>query len=1002
MKNAVSILMLILFANFSQAQNNDYSSLWNKVAKFEIEGLPKSALEIVDQIIEESKKENNNSQRIKSLLYKSKYAITLEEDAQLKIVNDFKNEISQSVAPTKNILENLLANMYWQFFQQNRYQFYNRTKTESIIDTEDFRTWDLQTLFEEIHIHFQNSLENGLLLQQTNIEDFKTILSKQKKSKLYRPTIYDLLSHNALEFYKTDETSITQPTYKFEIDKVEYMDAPKAFIMSNLISKDSMSLQLHALKIYQRLIQFHLRDEKPDALVDVDIARLKFVLQHATLENKETLYLNNLKASVITYDTHPASALFNYEIAQLYYKKGIGFNPTTNSEARWKIKDALELCNSTIIKFPNSSGAEKCIALKSQINQYSLNLVAEGSVPIQDYSRVLVSYKNINGLKFKLFKVNLEQINNFNTSYKPEEKLAFISKLKVYEQWESNLKNEKDYQLHATEIVIPELDNGHYLLYSEANNVHKTFATTIIQATDIAIVEKSTQSEIIYQVINRGNGKPFVGASVKLKYQTKYNGSFKHKNLISNTHGEVSISKTSDRYINVSLNVSINDDKAHFGNYHINRFNYRNNNDKKQKHNAFLFTDRSIYRPGQTVYFKGIAMSAINGRSTVSSKIGTRVKLYNSNRETVKEITLKTNEFGSVSGEFILPNDGLNGLYTIEFFAGVTAATKFSVEEYKRPKFESSFNPITQTFKVNDTITIKGHALAYAGSNITDAKVVYRVKRKVRYPDWYYWYRPWFSSEPQEITNGEGITNAKGEFEIRFKSIPDESVDKSSLPVFHYEVTADITDLNGETRSAITVVNVGYHALTASILLDHKLDKTKKDHKLTIETNNLNGESVSAKGSVKIYKLISPNNVLRTRPWNAPDYQVISKEEFKTKFPHDGYSNEHLSANWDKGALVLNKTFDTEKSKELSLGNIKKWNSGQYIILLESKDKFGQLVKAETKTMVYSNDDKTLADHQLFSISTDKNWYSANDKVLLTLGSASKNLTVTLEVEKKS
>ncbi len=992
--------MLLLFANFSLAQNNDFSSLWKKVAQFESEGLSKSALELVDQINDLSKKENNTPQHIKSLLFKSKYALILEEDAQLKIIIDFKNEISQSQAPTKNILENLLANMYWHYFQQNRYKFYNRTKTESKVDTEDFRTWDLQTIFNEIHFHFQNSLENGLLLQLTKIEDFKAIISEQSKSKLYRSTLYDLLSHNALDFYKTDEHSITQPAYKFEIDSVEYLDTPKSFLMLSLTSTDSTSLQLHALKIYQNLIHFHLKDKTPDALVDVDIARLKFVIQNATFDDKETHLLKALRASAISYDTQAVSALYNYEIANLMFSQGQGFNPTTNPEVRWKIKDALDLCNSTIQKFPNSNGAEKCKALKSQINQYSLNLVAEEFVPIQDYSRVLVNYKNINGLKFKLFKVNLEQINKFNTSYKPEEKLAFISKLDVYKQWESTLKNEKDYQIHSTEVIIPQLNNGHYLLYAEANNVHKTFATTFIQATNIAIIEKSTRRELIYQIINRKNGKPIVGAQVKLKYKTKYNGSFKHKSLISNTYGEISITKTSDRFLNVSLNISINNEKAHFSSYNINRFNYHDKDDNRQIHNAFLFTDRSIYKPGQTVYFKGIAMSTSKGISTVSSEISTRVKLYNSNREMVKELTLKTNTYGSVSGEFILPNNGLNGIYYMEFFAGVTAATNFSVEDYKRPKFESAFDPITQTFKVNDTIILKGHALAYAGSNITDAKVVYRVKRKVRYPDWYYWYRPWFSSEPQEITNGEGITNAKGEFEIRFKAIPDESVSKSTLPIFNYEVTADVTDLNGETRSSTTVVNVGYHALTASILVDNKLNKTKKDHTITITTNNLNGQFVPAKGIIKIYKLEAPDKVLRKRPWNAPDYQVITKEEFKTKFPNDAYENEHLPNTWTKGELVLNQGFDTEKSKELKLGNIKKWNSGQYVILLESKDKFGQLVKAETKTTLYTDDDKSISDHQLFSITTDKNSYSVNDKALITLGSASEDLVVTLDIEK--
>ena len=245
MKYFITVLMIILFANFSNAQSNDYSSLWKKVEKLETEGLPKSALDIVQQITDQAKKENNTPQIIKALLYKSKYALVLEENAQLKIINDFKAEIKTNETPTKNVLENMLATLYWQYFEQNRYQFYNRTNTESKVDADDFRTWDLQTLFNEIHLHYQNSLENGLILQTTKLDDYKAIIHEQKDSKIYRPTLFDLLNHNALQFYKTDENSITQPAYKFEIDNPDFLSDGSTFSVLNIESKDSTSLQLN-------------------------------------------------------------------------------------------------------------------------------------------------------------------------------------------------------------------------------------------------------------------------------------------------------------------------------------------------------------------------------------------------------------------------------------------------------------------------------------------------------------------------------------------------------------------------------------------------------------------------------------------------------------------------------------------------------------------------------------------------------------------------------------
>ena len=151
---------------------------------------------------------------------------------------------------------------------------------------------------------------------------------------------------------------------------------------------------------------------------------------------------------------------------------------------------------------------------------------------------------------------------------------------------------------------------------------------------------------------------------------------------------------------------------------------------------------------------------------------------------------------------------------------------------------------------------------------------------------------------------------------------------------------------------------------------------------------------------MKIYKLQAPNTVLRLRPWPAPDYQVISKETFENLFPNEAYTDEHLAENWEKGDLVFQENFNTETVKEVKLGKIKKWKSGQYLIILESKDKFGQLVKDQTKTMLFSSDDDTLADSQLFSITTDKETYQIGDVAKIILGSAAENVSVTVSVEK--
>ncbi|MGB0879938.1 MAG: MG2 domain-containing protein, partial [Polaribacter sp.] len=1035
-KITITLFMIIAFSMVTNAQDN-FKNLWKKVQKFEVDNLPKSALKVVDEIYAKAKKEENSSQLIKTLFYKSKFSLILEEDAQLKIINQFKEHIAESNFPTKNVLENILANLYWQYFNQHRYQFYNRTKTDSSSSSssssssegtstssvQDFRTWDLTTLFKEIHTHYQNSLSNSLLLQQTDIYDFATILQIQKGSKIYRPTLFDFLSHNALAFYKTSETNITKPSYQFKIDNPNLLKDARTFSTLNIETKDNLSLQLNALKIYQNLIAAHINDKNIRALVTVDLERLKFIKQHATFNDKDTLYLERLKTSRKKHKTSEESGLYAFEIAKIYQQQANTYANTKNEEIRFKNKEAISICNTIIKDFPKSIGAKKCSVLKSQIEQKTLSITAEKHIPINTNSRLLVNYKNVDTLYFSSYKINRNQLEKLNKIYKDDEKVAFIKKLKRVQHWSSTLRNEHDYLQHTTEVIVPKLAGGIFLIVaSESEELHSKniYGTTSIQSTNLALVENNFDGKYNYQVVDRNTGKPIKDAKIHLNNHNTNRRSYTpiNKTLITDKNGFSSF-RSKNYYNNVQITVNHKNDTAIFGNIYL--YNQsRNRKDKVDEEiiiKPFIFTDRSIYRPGQTVYFKAILLKKIGEKSEVFKNEFVEIILSDVNGQVVKKLDLKLNEFGSVAGEFIIPNNGLTGEYSIEIDESLEYDSKFydnedfdfdydneftfSVEEYKRPKFATEFKPVTETYKINDSITINGFAKSFSGANITDAKVVYRVHRKVQYPSWYYWRRPSFHSEAQEITHGESRTDASGNFLIKFKAIPDESVSKENNPIFNYEITADVTDINGETRSATTIVKVGYHALVATLSIANKIDKDAKKELIKISTKNLNNEFVPAKGAIKIYKLQAPKNPLRKRVWSAPHYQDISENEFRKLFPHEPYTDDESDKKlWKKGTLVFETNFNTSKEKEIKLKNIKKWISGSYIAVLESQDTFGQNVKDEQRFSLFSTQEKTVADNGLFKINTNKTIYKPNENVELQIGSASKNNTVVIQIEK--
>ncbi|MFK5957963.1 MAG: carboxypeptidase-like regulatory domain-containing protein [Lutibacter sp.] len=1019
-KIALTIMSIVLFSYILNAQSfNNYNKLWKEVQQFEIKSLPKSALKVVEIIYKKAEKEKNSPQLIKVLIYKSKFALTLEENTQLKIIKQLEREIETAKTPTKNILENILANLYWQYFQQNRWKFYNRTKTSKKVDTTDFRTWDLETIFAEIHTHFQNSLQNGIILQITKLETYNDILHLQKDSKKYRPTLFDFIANNALNFYKTSENSITKPSEKFEISKIHFNSNN-----NNLIEKPKhFSLQYQALEIYNSLITFHSKSNNLNAYVNAELERLTFLKQHAHFDDIDKFYLEKLKALKTGSKKHESLTLIDFKIATIYRNEGLKYQQNLNTAYQFKNAEALEICNNAIENFPESLGAKKCKNLKTSILQPRITITTEKNIPTNLHSKFLVSYKNLSNLNTAIYSITNKEIRAFNKINNDSIKIAFINKLKQNKILINTLKNEKDYQQHSTEIIIPPLQNGNYLMVSTPENKVKQnaiFATATIQATNISLVQKSDNERNRFQVINRNTGKPYTHAKIFLKnYNTgRYNKAIS-QNFTTNAYGEFSF-KTKNYHRNVVILVKTKNESASFGDYYLNenrKQKTEKNEDEEITIKPFIFTDRSIYRPGQTVYFKAIFLKKQGDKTTVLTNEYVEFILENPNGEEVKQLDLKLNEFGSTSGTFILPNNGLNGEYTINIDGSYEYDSKlfddknsyfendeysFSVEEYKRPKFETKFKPVTNTFKVNDSVTVKGNAIAFAGSNISNAKVTYRVHRKVQYPSWFYWYRPSFnSSEAMEITHGETKTDSMGDFEITFKAIPDKSINKDDKPIFTYEIEADVTDINGETRSSTTQVKVGYHTLTIDVSINKQIDISEKNHTINLKSTNLNGEFTATTGVLKIYKLQAPKNVLRQRSWNVPNYQVISKETYQQLFPHEPYTDDENNINnWKKGNKVFEIEFNTENSKEITLKKIKNWNIGNYIIEVEAKDTYNQLVEGKQRFSVFNSKKPQIADKQLFKISATKNNYKPNETATLKVGSASNNLIVTIAIEK--
>ncbi|MEO9211020.1 MAG: MG2 domain-containing protein, partial [Ginsengibacter sp.] len=881
----------------------------------------------VNKIYEAAKKSNNEPQIIKALLFKITLEKNIKEDASEKAIYDLEREILVSKEPSTSILQSITAQMYWQYFQDSRYKIYNLTNTVNF-DKKDIATWTADDFSNKISALYLASLKNISLLQSTKLAPFDAIIKKGNSRQL-RPTLFDLLAHRALDYFTNDERNITKPSYAFEIDNPKAFAPVEEFISTNFKTKDSASLHHKALLIYQKLLAFHQNDTNKDALIDVDIQRLNFVNQYGVMADKEALYINALKYIGSKYSNNPTSSIATFLLANQIYQKALSLSEANNSDSTYTVKKAKTILEELVNKYPKSDGGIQAQNLLNEILSPSLSFTTEKvNVPNIPF-RSLVKFKNISQIYLRIIPLT-DALKQNMTLMSSNEFLQKLTREKSIESWTQPLPFSNDFLNHSTEIKVNGLPIGEYILLS-SNVANFDLGKNIVSAqtfyvSNISFINNKEQ----YFVLDRTTGKPLNGATIQVwnqqyDYDSRKYITSKKYSLTSDINGYFQLPKSKDknsnRYVRFEINYKndhlfLNDLQYISYNYFDNKVDEKYNNQKEyDKANAkvFLFTDRSIYRPGQIVYYKGIGVSKdyITQKSILlQSKDSIKVYFLDANSEKIDSINVVLNDFSSFNGKFRIPENKLNGTFTIRLNDNNSSTTYFSVEEYKRPKFYTEFEKPKGSYRLKDTIEITGFAKAYAGNNIDGALVKYKVTRVARflYP-WMFWRKGFPTSSSMEITHGEIISDVDGKFSIKFAAIPDLSLDKNTLPVFDYTIEADVTDINGETRSGTIMIPVGYQSLNLQISVPKvgmiNIDSLKN---ISISSKNLSGEFESVKTNVKIYQLITPERLIRERLWPAPDLFTLSKNEFIQYFPHDEYMNETKKESWDKEKLIFEKT----------------------------------------------------------------------------------------------
>jgi uncharacterized protein YfaS (alpha-2-macroglobulin family) len=982
----------------------NYENAWLKIDSLIGVGLSQSALAEVMKIYTASKTENNAPQFVKAIMYKMKLQNNYQEDSYENSIKDLKSEITTAAFPIKPILHSVLAEMYWRYYSINRWKWSQRTETVNFKE-DDMQTWDLKKLVKEVIYNYVMSLKDVDNLKKTNLGIYDNILVKDTSTRNLRPTLYDFLANRAIDFFMNDESELTKPTYKFEISSENFFSPYTDFAKLSITSKDSLSLKYYAAKIFQDLLAFHSNDADPAALIDVDIKRLKFVKANAVFETKDSLYLQSLLNLESKFQKFSSSTDITYAIANEYYIKGSTYNASKPDDPnKWAMKKAIDKCEEAVKAFPNTYGASNCKYLEYVIRFKSIAMsIEEGNAPDKPF-RSLVTYKNAKDIRFRIINITYDQDKKYISKYYGEDLIKQYLKHPVVKEWTASFPDDGDYQPHSAEIKMPELPLGYYVVLStdgkDFSVKEEIVAYSHFWITNIGFIERAKDKGTMdFYVTDRETGAPLSNVTA-IAYTSKYNyftrdyEQERFKTLTSDANGYFEVPAADDyRYFWLDFNYG-KDRFVNDGNFY--QYKYYDN-DYSNSLKTFFFTDRAIYRPGQTIYFKGILLKTdkTGKKFDIAPHLNTTVTFYDVNYQKVSELNLTSNDYGTFSGTFTAPASITGQVY----ITNGSGSQYFSIEEYKRPKFEVNIDTVKGTYKLNDMVTVKGLAKAYAGNVIDNADVKYRVVRTASFPYWFYWWWGYYPSSPEmEIINGTTTTDDKGEFSVNFRAIPDLGVSKKYTPTFNYTVYADVTDINGETHSAQKNVEVGYKALNLSVSIPAQLDKEGKDY-FYLSTTNLNGDKEPAAGTVKIYKLKQPDKVFRDRQWTKPDKYVMSKEEYYAAFPNDLYDDENNMYKWEKGEQVFEMNFQTPKDTAIIVKNLPDWKQGAYVVEAKSKDKYGEDVDYYSYFTVFGLKEKQTPDNAVNYFSMVKGECEPGDSASFILGTKDANTSFLYEVE---
>ena len=788
---------------------------------------------------------------------------------------------------------------------------------------DDLKLWSIRKFEDIISEHYFKSVSfQGA--KNFELKKIDGLFLNPSKEDYFLKTLYDFLAFRATQYFTAQESRLIKPDNAFYLQNTAALSSLETFINIDFSRADSSSFVKKALLLFQEILIFHRLDKDPAILIDFDRQRLLFVHQNLINDGKGVLLQKELENLIKKFPGQATTAETYYLLANEKYKQKL-------------LNESVALCEQAIKKFPKTFGAFKCNELLQSIRVKNLSLTLEDNGLPNQPILLKVTFQNIQSFKGGVVPVSFSSFQQSKLLYKEEDIQLFLKNKRPEKEALIVLPKATDYQQHVTEISLDGLPVGHYLYVFKSDETKYSFLS--FQISNIGyFVNNEGFEKVSFQFFDKKSTEPRGGTSVlAIPVRTGYFSpnapviTFKETWKESDDQGYLSYSLPQGAF---NFNIANGEDTLLTEeNFYIGE-RYREELSMVLKSN--IFSDRKIYRPGQTIFWKAILMER-NGieKPKISANKEVTISFFDPNGSLLVQNTLLSNEMGSLNGRFDIPLNLVKGNYTLVSSHGGNRES-IQVEEYKRPQFEINFEK-APVGMLGDSLEVIGNAAFFNGTMIENAIVKWEIYRKSFPENWRSMRRFYIRDAGSFLASGEGLTNENGAFVIPFFAQADISIGQDERPAFQFEVKVTITSPSGEIQQKTLAFSMGYSKVKLDVQIPQKWDKQEGTLDWTVFLSDWNGDKISGDVHISLVKLKEPRQHFVQRKWPFPDLPLISREDYIRWYPYTPGLNEDNLDSFEVLQTIQEDNFLVygEKMLEIPMTNLE---PGYYAVKLKWKD----------------------------------------------------------------